>query len=102
MVKVFSLSLACRLSVNLSVGLIDVASASDYDPLYCSWTIGKVGITNAVALFIVQRINLGSCRYLLPFALFVLLLRIWKEHRIDHQCTVMYLLFYVKSIRTLA
>ena len=63
MVKVFSLSLACRLSVNLSVGLIDVASSSDYDPLYCSWTIGKVGITNAVALFIVQRINLGSCRY---------------------------------------
>lgn len=52
---------ACRLSVNLSVGLIDVAPASDYDPLYCSWTIGKVGITNAVALFIIQRINLGSC-----------------------------------------
>ncbi|XP_068681521.1 MAM and LDL-receptor class A domain-containing protein 2-like isoform X3 [Montipora foliosa] len=52
---------ACRLSVNLSVGLIDVAPASDYDPLDCSWTIGKVGITNAVALFIVQRINISSC-----------------------------------------
>ncbi|XP_068684172.1 MAM and fibronectin type III domain-containing protein 1-like [Montipora foliosa] len=65
---------ACWLSVNLSVGLIDVAPAADYDPFDCSWIIGKVGITNAVALFIIQSINLSSCRYLLPIAL--LLMRI--------------------------
>ena len=52
---------ACSLSVNSSIGLIDVVYS---DPLYCLWTIGNVDITNAVAVFIIQRIIVSSCRYL--------------------------------------
>ena len=47
--------------MNNSIGLIDVAYR---DPLHCLWTIGNVGITNAVAVFIIQRIIISSCRYL--------------------------------------
>ena len=52
---------ACSLSVNSSIGLIDVAYT---DPLHCLWTIGNTGITNAVAVFIIQRVIISSCRYL--------------------------------------
>ena len=47
--------------MNNSIGLIDVAYR---DPLHCLWTIGNVGITNAVTVFIIQRIIISSCRYL--------------------------------------
>ena len=47
--------------MNNSIGLIDVAYR---DPLHCLWTIGNVGITNAVVVFIIQRIIISSCRYL--------------------------------------
>ncbi|XP_015774187.1 PREDICTED: uncharacterized protein LOC107352362 [Acropora digitifera] len=53
---------ACSLSVNHSLGLIDVAPSADNNPLNCSWTIGNVGIANAVATFIIERINISSCR----------------------------------------
>ena len=52
---------ACTLSVNNSIGLIDVAYR---DPLHCLWTIGNVGIANRVAVFIIQRVIISSCRYL--------------------------------------
>ena len=52
---------ACTLSVNNSIGLIDVAYR---DPLHCLWTIGNVGIANTVAVFIIQRVIISSCRYL--------------------------------------
>ena len=58
------LYLACRLSVNHSLGMIDVAPSVDNNPLICSWTIGNVGITNALAIIIIERINISSCRYL--------------------------------------
>lgn len=60
---------ACSLSVNRSIGLIDVAYS---DPLYCLWTIGNVDITNAVAVFSIQRITFSSCRYLELTKLFYL------------------------------
>ena len=47
--------------MNNSIGLIDVAYR---DPLHCLWTIGNVGIDNAVVVFIIQRIIISSCRYL--------------------------------------
>ena len=50
--------------MNHSVGLIDVALPADNNALICSWTIGNVGIANAVATFIIQRISIKSCRYL--------------------------------------
>jgi len=64
---------ACSLFVNRSFGLIDVAQSADNNPLNCSLTIGNVGIANAVATFIIQRINISSCRYLdyLSFFCFV-------------------------------
>ena len=52
---------ACRLSVNNSIGLIDVANR---DPLHCLWRIGNVGVANAVAVFIIQTVIIRSCRYL--------------------------------------
>ena len=59
--------------MNRSFGLIDVAQSADNNPLNCSLTIGNVGIANAVATFIIQRINISSCRYLdyLSFFCFV-------------------------------
>ena len=51
----------CRLSENDSIGLIDVAYR---EPLLCLWSIGNVGIANAVAVFIIQRVIISSCRYL--------------------------------------
>ncbi|XP_074619287.1 uncharacterized protein LOC141878299 isoform X2 [Acropora palmata] len=54
----YSVTTACTLSVNNSIGLIDVAYR---DPLHCLWTIGNVGITNAVAVFVIQRIIISSC-----------------------------------------
>ncbi|XP_044162898.1 uncharacterized protein LOC114956623 [Acropora millepora] len=53
---------ARSLFVNRSFGLIDIAQSADNNPLNCSWTIGNVGITNAVATFIIQRINISGCR----------------------------------------
>ena len=61
---IFPFSTACIVAVNHSVGLIDVALPADNKPLTCPWTIGNVGIGNAVATFIVQRISIKSCRYL--------------------------------------
>ena len=52
---------ACSLYVNNSIGLIDLAFS---DPLHCLWTIRNLDITNAVAVFIIQRIIISSCRYL--------------------------------------
>ena len=60
---------ACTLSVNNSVGLIDVAYR---DALHCLWTIGNVGIANTVAVFIIQRVIISSCRYLELTVLFFL------------------------------
>ncbi|XP_015751521.1 PREDICTED: uncharacterized protein LOC107331445 [Acropora digitifera] len=54
----YSVITACTLSVNNSVGLINVAYR---DPLHCLWRIGNVGIANAVAVFIIQRIVISSC-----------------------------------------
>ena len=51
----------CKMTVNQSFGLIDVTQ-TEYISLYCYWTIGNIGITRAVALFIIQKINLGYCR----------------------------------------
>ena len=59
----------CSLSVNNSIGLIDVAYS---DPLYCLWTIANFDITNAMAVFVIQRIILNSCRYLELTKLFFL------------------------------
>ena len=59
--------------MNNSIGLIDVAYR---DPLHCLWTIGNVGITNAVAVFIIQRIIISSCRYLDKTELFKVSFRI--------------------------
>ena len=47
--------------MNNSIGLIDVAYR---DPLHCLWTIRNVGIANTVAVFIIQRVIISSCRYL--------------------------------------
>ena len=54
--------------MNNSIGLIDVAYR---DKLHCLWTIGNVGIANAVAVFIIQRIIISSCRYLDKTELFL-------------------------------
>ena len=77
------LHLACSLSVNHSLGLIDVAPSADNNPLNCSWTIGNVGIANAVATFIIERINISSCRYLEDLSYFLLF---WCEKSMV--CTV--------------
>ncbi|XP_015762664.1 PREDICTED: uncharacterized protein LOC107341715 isoform X3 [Acropora digitifera] len=53
---------ACRLSVNHSLGMIDVAPSVDNNSLICSWTIGNVGITNALAIIIIERIHISNCR----------------------------------------
>ena len=50
--------------MNHSLGMIDVAPSVDNNPLTCSWTIRNVGITNALAIIIIERINISSCRYL--------------------------------------
>lgn len=50
------------MTVNQSVGLIDVMQA-DYNALHCHWTIGNVGIPQAVALFIIPSINFSHRRY---------------------------------------
>lgn len=50
--------------MNRSLGMTDVASPVDNNPLICSWTIENVGITNALAIIIIERINIKSCRYL--------------------------------------
>ena len=79
---VFLVSLsACSLSVNNSIGLIDLIAYSD--PLYCLWTIGNVDITNAVAVFAIQRITFSNCRYLELTKLFSLgfLFSIMSENR---------------------
>ena len=54
--------------MNNSVGLINLAYR---DPLHCLWRIGNVGIANAVAVFIIQRIVISSCRYLDKTELFL-------------------------------
>ena len=66
--------------MNNSIGLIDVAYR---DKLDCLWTIGNVGIANAVAVFIIQRIIISSCRYLDKTELFGggLLFSIMSENR---------------------
>ena len=71
---VFPFSSAYNVSVNHSVGLINVAFPADSNPLIWSWTIGNVGIGNAVATFIIQRISTKSCRYLDKLPMYVLLL----------------------------
>ena len=77
------LHLACSLSVNHSLGFIDVAPSADNNPLNCSWIIGNVGIANAVATFIIERINISSCRYLEDLSYFLLF---WCEKSMV--CTV--------------
>lgn len=52
---------ACKIAINQSAGLIDVTQ-TDYNYLYCSWTIENVGITHAVALFLIQKLDLTYCR----------------------------------------
>ena len=72
--------------MNNSVGLIDVAYS---DPLHCLWRIGNVGIANAVAVFIIQRIVISSCRYLDKTELFSLglLFSIISENRLVRNIT---------------
>ncbi|KAL9953500.1 hypothetical protein ACROYT_G040923 [Oculina patagonica] len=51
---------ACKTIVNQTVGLIDVTH-SDYNYLYCYWTVGNVGVTHAVALFLIHKLDLSYC-----------------------------------------
>ena len=53
--------LACEITLNQSAGLIDVIH-TDYKNLYCNWTIGNFGITNAAALFLFDQLAFVSCR----------------------------------------
>jgi len=53
---------ACNMTVNQSVGLIDVTNKFQ-QTVFCNWTIGNTGLEPAVALFLIQEIQLG-CRYL--------------------------------------
>ncbi|XP_022786238.1 uncharacterized protein LOC111326491 isoform X2 [Stylophora pistillata] len=52
---------ACKITLNQSAGLINVKH-TDYNNLYCNWTIGNFGITNAVALFLFKQLAFVSCR----------------------------------------
>ncbi|PFX28263.1 Transmembrane protease serine 5 [Stylophora pistillata] len=51
---------ACKITLNQSAGLIDVTH-TDYNNLYCNWTISNFGITNAVALFLFKQLAFVSC-----------------------------------------
>ncbi len=51
------------MTVNQTAGLIDVTH-SDYNYLYCYWTVGNVGITHAVGLFMIHKLDLSYCRYM--------------------------------------
>ena len=53
--------LGCGSTVNQTAGLIDVTH-TDYDDLYCYWTIRNVGVPNAVALFLIQELGLSDCK----------------------------------------
>ena len=94
--------LACTLSVSNSIGLIDLAYR---DPLHCLWTIRNLDITNAVAVFIIQRIIISSCRYLelaelfslgLLFSIMGENLRVRNDHNLCTQAifNVLFVLFF--------
>ncbi|CAH3172193.1 unnamed protein product, partial [Porites evermanni] len=51
---------ACKVVVNQSSGGINVTH-SDYTSLYCFWSIGNVGIPQAIGLVLIQEMNLGYC-----------------------------------------
>ena len=55
---------ACKVVVNQSIGGINVTH-SNYTSLYCFWSIGNVGIPQAIGLVLIQEMNFGYCRYLL-------------------------------------
>ena len=57
-----SFLLVCRMTVNQSVGLVRVRNA-DAGSLHCDWTLGNAGLSPAVALFLIQELQL-KCRYL--------------------------------------
>ncbi len=48
--------------VNQSTGFINVTHTDYFYDLYSYWTIGNVGETHAVAIFLIQDLDLRYCR----------------------------------------